>query len=350
MVVNHAGFAWLGGNAAHEGWTGLLVFLGSLAPVFFFFATGAGAGLKPPGQPTHWRALLEKAAWLLLADQFLLWSHGLHWGMDFFGFIALSMLAVAWVADRSSPRAWAICLSVLLLGIRYANRDAVAALTAPYGVLVWLTGVSGQPGWSYPLSPWLVAPLAGFVAARSLPQASPRAKQAATLACATGGGLLTAWLYAHGASFFRWGSVSAGFLLVSVTSLVLAWWTCHRLASIAPGLAKALSLRGAAALLVVPLHYAALAVLAIVANIQAWPAPAAIVLAFLLAGLCLPLARRLSSALVSQVWLAPRSNLTVILLLLAVLAWAPIEAIWLSLTCCFGQMLISSRFSGSGKR
>ena len=45
MVFNHVGYAALSPQAAQHGASGAIVFLGSVAPVLFFFATGFGGGL-----------------------------------------------------------------------------------------------------------------------------------------------------------------------------------------------------------------------------------------------------------------------------------------------------------------
>lgn len=345
MVVNHAGFAWLTYDAAHNGWTGLLVSAGSLAPVFFFFATGVGAGLKPSGIPVDWRSLARKAAWLVLADQFLVWSQGHPWGMDFFGFIALSMLVLAGITTRKAPVVWASVAVLVLLGLRYANRDSVAALVAERSALIWVTGVSGQPGWSYPLSPWLVAPLAGFVAARTVPQLNLQVRRTAALSGALLGLLLAVGMYLRGASFFRWGSVSAGFVVAAATAVVVAWLLCTKLVSQSQRVTQALSLRGPAALLVVPLHYAVLAVVASVADMRLAPVPITLLLISLLACACLPVARRLAAWLAAPSLLQQTIPLSLLLLALASLVWIQGSTPWVVLACCSAQVAIASQFS-----
>ena len=71
-------------------------FLGSFAPVLFFFISGVGYGLqaRPGGVPAK-PGLWPKVAVLVLADA-LLWRVAGFWiGLDFFGFIAASMLLLA---------------------------------------------------------------------------------------------------------------------------------------------------------------------------------------------------------------------------------------------------------------
>src|SRR3954451_2939317 len=91
MVLNHAGFALMGRDAAVQGASGLVVFLGSFAPVLFFFATGWGAGLRDRRSTKPLGDVLDKALLLALADQFLHWRIGRPLGLDFFAFIGVSL-------------------------------------------------------------------------------------------------------------------------------------------------------------------------------------------------------------------------------------------------------------------
>jgi uncharacterized membrane protein len=115
MVFNHVGYAALNRTAAQEGVSGAIVFLGSMAPVLFFFATG------PAARAGSWRSLADKVLLLMLADQFLGWTLGRPLGLYFFGFIAVSMVAARLVLATPRP------VAVAALGHR---RRAGAALRA----------------------------------------------------------------------------------------------------------------------------------------------------------------------------------------------------------------------------
>jgi hypothetical protein len=257
MVINHAGFAWLSPANATQGFGGVIVALGSFAPVLFFFATGYALGL--PGQAERGLTIdrLWKCVLLVVADQFLFWSRGAHAGLDFFGFIALSML-VLYVIGMARRVEW--LATVLLVGI-LALRFAVGPLLKTYipetGGLAFLTGVYGQDGISYPLAPWLAYPLAGFLVARM--RASPfeiRHPGRLLLALASVAAGLALVMHGRNMSFHRWSSMALAFFILSIAVLAMAWWISTLLDRHAKAGADRLALRGVAAFLVVPVHYA----------------------------------------------------------------------------------------------
>lgn len=256
MVVNHLGFWVLTPAAATHGASGALVFLGSFAPVLFFFAVGFGAGLAPSAGPLH--ARLDKALLLIAADQLMFWAGGVPAGLDFFGFIALSMLVV-WAVQRSArPVVFAVVLICLVFLGRYALTGPLPGEMESSPVARWLLGRPVKHV-SYPAAPWLIFPLLGFLLALGWRRTHSRPGTRAWAAVAAGAAtcMLAALVLAYrGAPFFRWGMVSAGFFVLAVgvaMTSVLAAVAAHRYA---PRLASMLSLSGVASFAVVPIHHA----------------------------------------------------------------------------------------------
>jgi hypothetical protein len=263
MVFNHVGFAVLSPQAATQGFSGAMVFLGSMAPVVFFFATGFGAGLAPPAR---WGAVLDKVVLLLAADFLLTWRLG-HTTprLDFFGFIAVSMVAVR--LAQSTPRpmivAGAAALGVLLL--RYVGGRWLDDGTGDYGVLRWWVGRFGHEAVSYPAAPWLAYPWAGLMLGMAWRECGGRPSARAWFVFVAVGASFAAAAAAmawRGESFFRWGSVGPGFFATSVAVLAALSALSVALVRAAPRVAAALSLGGVAAFALVPLHYAAVHALA----------------------------------------------------------------------------------------
>src|SRR3954468_10894469 len=109
MIVNHAGVALLDPGESTAGPFAALLFAGGFAPAIFFFLTGYGSGLQPPGK-AEWMSLARKVALLCLADQLLIRFTGRTGGLDFFGFIAISTLVVHCIRVSIAPAAISISL------------------------------------------------------------------------------------------------------------------------------------------------------------------------------------------------------------------------------------------------
>src|SRR5206468_1315048 len=170
MIVNHSGYRFADLQAASRDPLAAVVFLGSFAPVIFFFTTGFGVALARSG-PLEWSSfasVLGKAALLLLADHFMFWREGSTGILDFLGFIALSTVLVPAVSASKRSHTWSISLIIAILCLRFAVGPlARHHLDGNSIVLAWLLGATSVPGVSYPLSPWMVYPLLGFLAGRS---------------------------------------------------------------------------------------------------------------------------------------------------------------------------------------
>lgn len=262
MIVNHAGYALLSPANADAGASGLAVFVGSFAPVLFFFATGFGIGLKRVGQPpsslldTAWKSIL-----LIAADQAMYWRGGASFGFDFFSFIGVASLLVVLVARARRPVHLSLFLVVAILVVRYAVGPFVREWLPEQGWSDWLTGLRGHTGVSYPFAPWMVYPLIGFVLGRWYGDEDAAAQQrrwllAGAAICVASLALTSAMLW-MGAHLFRWGSMSSSFFSLSLG--VLAAFAMLSVATARSASAGRLfALRGVASFAVIPIHYALL--------------------------------------------------------------------------------------------
>jgi len=263
MIANHAGYRLLSPADAGSGLTGLAVFLGSFAPVIFFFTTGFGTGLgvAASGRPPPFVGTLWKASLLVLADQVGHWASGQRFGLDFFSFIGLAMLTIAIVARSRHSMALALGLAVLLLCVRYLVGPLIRDRLDGSAWLAWLSGAQGVPGVSYPMSPWMVYPMLGFVLGRLFVASRPTASSSGARWMRTGAAtclaacLATAGLVAMKASLFRWGTMSAAFFVASIGVLAGAGITALLVRTSWPRIATTLALRGVASFAVIPLHY-----------------------------------------------------------------------------------------------
>ncbi len=266
MIVNHAGYRLLSADDAVHSGVAPAVFLGSVAPAVFFFATGFGIGLSRSSPPLafDWFGVLWKAALLAVADQFFFWSRGASWGLDFFSFIAIATVTVSLIAQLRQAVGICISLSVFMLLLRYGLAPILGSAEHPMALAEWFLGVRTVSNVSYPLSPWMVFPLLGFVCGTfykgvSLTSPIPRndwfkrggAIAAICLALALGMSLLNR-------GFFRWGTVSVAYLVLAVGVVAVAGLFSMALVINNGNASRALSLRGVASFAVIPLHYAML--------------------------------------------------------------------------------------------
>jgi uncharacterized membrane protein len=266
MILNHSGFRLLSPDDVFHSVSATAVFLGGMAPVLFFFATGFGIALsaKSPARPFDLPGLVWKTVLLVLADQFFFWGKDVAWGIDFFSFIAISTVVVSVIA-RFKAAIW-VCATLIfaLIFFRYGVGDALQPWVRNHDFAVWLLGRKGIVDISYPLSPWLVYPLIGFILGSFYGSVSPRLPQPRNRWIQVGTLLamlsLAAALAMHHdkAIFFRWGSMTLGYFVLSLSvlfaSAVLALFVVMR----SNRLSAWISLRGVASFAVIPLHYAML--------------------------------------------------------------------------------------------
>lgn len=268
MIVNHAGYKTLAPDLTEGGFVASLLFISSFAPVLFFFVTGVGYGIQSSQKKkaSHWYVIFNKVLILLLADLLMHWSEGRWLGLDFLGFIGLSSLVMEFIRRSKSPLAYCLIGFASISLLRYLLGPLIQSLGfEPQGwwILNWIFGTKDIPGVSYPLSPWMAYPFAGYIIGvatmRYRSFIETRRLQVIFGLLMLGGlpAIASLILLQRGASFFRWGTVGVGFYVLSfavilfgiATSLLVCGTKKLKVCQ------EALSLRGIASLAVVPVHY-----------------------------------------------------------------------------------------------
>ncbi len=268
MIVNHVGYNTLHPNAIDGTLGGSLLFISSFAPVLFFFVTGLGYGIQSSQKKKlgHWYVIVNKLIILLLADLLIHWSNGRLLGLEFLGFIGLSSLVLELIRRSKSPLIYCIIGFVGIFIIRYLIGPIIHSWgydQRGWWLLDWIIGTSGISGISYPLSPWMAYPLAGYIVGaaamgyRDYIQTHRLGVVFGLLMVAGLPAIASLILLQRGSSFFRWGTVSLGFYIISFAILLVS--IAGTLALCRQGrlniVQEALSLKGIASLAVVPVHY-----------------------------------------------------------------------------------------------
>lgn len=267
MLLNHAGIALLRPELVNEvsSLGGALTFFGSFAPVLFFFTTGFGYGWSDPGppRPGERRDVLYKAAVLIAADVLLRGGSWLNFGWDFLGFIGFCIVAVHPLRRLRRGEAVALGVIAALLGLRYLAAPLAVHLAAEGPVRTLLSQALGQrpiSGISYPITPWLVYPFAGFVVSRWARRFSPSKHPlaGARVWIASASLIALAWILAsRGMYVGRWGTVSVTFFVASlgVMGACVALGFALERAGPARNLARRVAITGLSSLAFVPIHY-----------------------------------------------------------------------------------------------
>jgi uncharacterized membrane protein len=264
MVINHSLVKFFPLDIAKGGLIGISFFTSSFAPVLFFFITGFGYGLqdkdpKAIASSYYWHNALYKIFLLLVADYLLRGAS--EFGLDFLGFIAISMLIISVI--RKTPRPIAVCSLLVLvsLGLRFLP-------FAPFegSFLSWFLGKQDIINVSYPFSPWITYPCLGYIVGRLVAYSLTSKKQSLLgrkkliyilLIFSTIIASITYFLWLKQASFFRWGTVGVGFYALSIFYIVVGCLALYiiRLNSLGESIKPIIGLRGISCLAVVPLHY-----------------------------------------------------------------------------------------------
>jgi len=168
MILNHLGYKTLAPNLVERGLAGSLLFISSLAPVLFFFVTGVGYGIQSSRKKktSPWYGILNKFIILVLADFLMHWSEGRWLGLDFLGFIAFSSLVLEFIRRSKYPVTYCVVGFILISLMRYLLEPLILSLgnePQTWGILNWILGTKDTPGVSYPLSPWMAYPFAGYI-------------------------------------------------------------------------------------------------------------------------------------------------------------------------------------------
>ncbi len=352
MVLNHAGVHLLAPVDATTGIDGMAVFLGSAAPALFFFATGVGMGLSRRSA-VDWPGIARKVVLLLIADLFLGWSVHRWIGLDFFAFCAISMLAVALVTATRRPVATASIAIAACLLVRYAFVSRLLPLADDYPIVGFVSGIDGVVDVSYPLSPWLTFPLAGFIlgrlsALREGVAPMPSRRTIVAVLAATSGAVAW-WLDSRGAVMHRWNSVSVAYLLFAIAFVGVVWLMADAVAAASDSrLVSALQTRGPASLLVVPVHYALIGIAAAVFP-PPWSDAAWLPAALVLCTVALAASKWIANCL--RQWVeSPRVSRGLALSLPACAAviaigMAAAPPLLLLLLACLGQVLVAANLA-----
>jgi uncharacterized membrane protein len=268
MLLNHAGVSLLRPELVAGGSSpgGALTFIGSFAPVLFFFTTGFGYGWRDPGprRAGEKRDVLYKACVLIAADVLLRGGSWLDFGWDFLGFIGFCILAVHPLRRHRRGEALALVAIAALLGLRFgaAPLAALASAGSPFQTAVaQALGQKSIPGISYPFTPWLVYPFAGFALARWARRFSasthPLAGAGVWAASATLAAL--AWALASlGMPVERWGAMTLAYFVASLGVLGACIAASFAMDRTGPGRhsARLIAVAGLSSLAFVPIHYA----------------------------------------------------------------------------------------------
>lgn len=279
MVVNHTGYKWLNAEQLADPVVSALVFAGSCAPVVFFATSGVGHGLGSGSTRAPDRlGLLRKVAILLAADA-LLWLSPSQWyGLDFLGFIGLSMLALDPLRHARHPLRWATGGIVLVTILRFGVGEAVKGWppTPTNVALRIILGIDPVDGVSYPVLPWIAYGLTGFVVGAVAKDARAWIDRrfawvlAGLAAVIAANVAATRVLVATGRAIHRWGYVSLAFYFVGFASIAAAIAVALTAARWGGGRTRRLlDLPGLASLALVPLHYVVLALVAAVLPLAA---------------------------------------------------------------------------------
>ncbi len=363
MIVNHGGYRLLSAADATSGLVGALVFLGSFAPVLFFFSTGFGVAMSfnASGRAPALASTFVKAMLLVVADQLMFWRTGLSWGVNFLGFIGLSSLLVSVIARSRAAVPICVAAALALLVLRYGVGPRLFQVGGDVSWPGWLTGVQGRQNLPYPPTPWLVYPLLGFVLGRlyapvRLDHPSPRNRWVG-LSMATGATLIAGAgaLFLAGAAFFRWGTVSVAYFGLSLGVLAVVGAASMALAAASPRWAARLSLQGVASFAVIPIHYGVLELVAAGAGeALSWPAFLAVIVVISLSSLWL--SGRFATMVSAWVAGSRATTAAVVLVGLLLLAMAAVAAYatalpalaWAGMVA--GQLAVAGLLAVRGRR
>ncbi|HEX9140356.1 MAG TPA: heparan-alpha-glucosaminide N-acetyltransferase domain-containing protein [Steroidobacteraceae bacterium] len=335
MVVNHASVALPSPDLQRNAVIAGLSFIGSFAPVVFFFATGFGIGIARDKVTTReFQSSVFKSLLLVVADQFLYWKNNTPSGLDFLSFIAISTVLVNAVAAYSRPVRLSSLLVVASLALRFACGSWLSSRISATPLIDWIIGYRAVENVSYPLSPWIIYPLLGFIMARryrscdeSLAQSLlpwPSVLASSALVCA-----VAMWL--NGAAFFRWGTMNFAFFALSIDVIFLSLVAAWLLNDFWPKAALLLALRGISSLAAVPIHYALINAL-VTLEIAPRESLDMVVLILAIIALTIWLAKAFAAAV--RLWMSSASTtiatgaLFAVLLLSAALTWASPPGSW----------------------
>ncbi len=271
MIYNHATYEFLPSEFNKIGISGFLTLITSFAPVLFFFATGVGYGLQNNKtiKQGYWLNIFYKVMLLMVSYQFLYWREGKGvLGINFLGFIGISVLVLSIV--RVSKSSWIWCISIIIgtFILRYILGGMLLDFLGDRNILAWISGAAKNTLFtsSYPLSPWITYPCLGYLLGAFIANKKDRTFHE-FIYCKKNGFYL--WLIACFFSFtsiillieqvnvFRWGTVSFGFYWISfwVLAVTLLGIYLGKNWLLNPLPYRYLGLQGVTSFASVPTHY-----------------------------------------------------------------------------------------------
>ena len=274
MLTNHAAVRWLDFYGNNNGISGCLSFIGSFAPVMFFFATGLGYGASHRiGYHGDYRNVLFKATILIIMDGFMCQRFTIIAGWDFLAFIAFSMIVLLLIKDQYNAVPKALFAAIFFALFKFIGTLIYRTLGLKQTWLAIAIGLGGIESISYWFAPWFTYPFVGFIIGAMIVKWSDLIQQKKALfissAAATGTliGLVSFYLYNKGAIYFRWGTMSINYFIASfsVIAFILVIAYLFPIFTQLRKIIQAISMRGISSLAVVPVHYFILGMIDIVA-------------------------------------------------------------------------------------
>lgn len=269
MIANHGGYGLLRPEQLNHSVIGLIVFVGSMAPALFFLTVGFGIGYSNKSSSANnlISSTLPKVFLLLLADLFFRRGRIDEFEIDFFGFIGLMTLILTTFRTFKISSMMLIVLGVLAFAIRYLIGPSMRDVFT-YHIIDWIVGYNAIIGISYPLTPWIIYGIVGMFLGQSKSfsehQLLVKLRISFKYGSLASGAILVfiSLLITHGGrEYFRWGTVSISFFILSLAVLIFSWRLAKGLSCLNGRGTRWVKLRGTASLLVVPVHYGLLEIL-----------------------------------------------------------------------------------------
>lgn len=250
MVINHFGYIAFDQNKIEIQLVKNILFITSFAPVLFFYTTGYGMGLQTNANSGTKSKILDKVVLLFIADLFIR-SPGIEnlIGLDFFGFIAVSVFFVYCATKIKNSIFAAVMMMLAITLLRYTPASWLSPIADEFKLIDFLSGRKSIPNISYPISPWLFFPLMGFAIAKM----NAMQKRARLLFC-VGAFFLAISIFLEYKEwvFFRWGTMSFAYFCTSLSILLLI----HTLLEINIKIPiNIINLNGVESFFIVPIHY-----------------------------------------------------------------------------------------------
>lgn len=363
MIANHSAVRVAAGGTESATWR-VISELGSFAPVLFFFTTGFGYGIQAGFRHqagNKLKRLLDSAfkVLLLFAADAMLWLRpDSGWHLDFLAFIGIAsaLVVILELLPGSTYLAFGLLLTSVALRFVVGRGDPPISESWPL-FIQWCIGRPGITRIAYPLSPWIVFTLQGYLLGKFWQPISERLPGRLVFAVLSVTGVALArsayWIAANGAPYFRWGTMSLAYFIAALAATLIVLAGASVWTRIPLQLRPITQIDGITSLAVVPIHYA---VIALLASLPSVADPAAAIALTLTAIIVSIFSARLAVNGLYQAEL--RSNAVVQLATLSIVAlgcitllafnqWSPNARLCFLL---FGQLAIVGLFARRSKR